>query len=190
MDNWPDGNNRPSHAYVSALARESAPPGSGPDIGEFERELRRQLTLARLAALLAALTGRDAVIQLTSTAVRLARTLSASIGFPLSREDHAGSVELRLLLFGTLEDSAPVLLWWLAKLESDPEWTEALLAAGEPWQFHFEHMAAMHSRSSAASWATLRSGRPGERVRIPPAERTGLEHDKLDDSFHQLWSRW
>ena len=95
-----------------------------------------------------------------------------------------------LLLFGTLEDSAPVLLWWLAKLESDPEWTEALLAAGEPWQFHFEHMAAMHSRSSAASWATLRSGRPGERVRIPPAERTRLEHDKLDDSFHQLWSRW
>ena len=153
VDNWLDGKNRPSHAYVSALARETAPPGSGPDVGEFERELRRQLTFARLADLLAALTGRDAVVQLTGTVVRLARTLSASIGFPLSREDHAGWVELRLLLFGTLEDSASVLLWWLAKLEPDPEWAGVLLAAGEPWQFHFEHMAAMHSRRSAAGLA-------------------------------------
>ena len=90
------------------------------------------------------------MIQLIGTAVRLARTLSESIGFSLSREDHAGLVELRLLLFGALEDSAPVLLWWLARLEPDPEWTKVLLAAGEPWQFHFEHMAAMHSRRSAA----------------------------------------
>ena len=149
-DNWLDGKSLPSHAYVSTLVREIAPPGSGPDVGKFEQELRRRLTFARLAELLADLTGRDAVIQLTGTVVRLARTLSASIGFPLSREDHAGSVELRLLLFGTLEDSAPVLLWWLAKLESDPEWTEVLLAAGEPWPSHFEHMAAMHSRSLAA----------------------------------------
>ena len=150
VDNWLDGKNRPSHAYVTALARELAPPVSGSDVEEFERALRRQLTLARLADLLAALTGRDAVIQLTSTAARLARTLSESIGFSLSREDHAGQVELRLFLFGTLEDSAPVLLWWLAKMESDPGWREVLLAAGEPWQFHFEHMAAMHNRRSAA----------------------------------------
>ena len=150
VDNWLDGRNRPSHAYVTALACELAPPASGSNLGEFERELRRQLTFARLAELLATLTGRDAVIQLTSTAVRLARTLSESIGFPLSREDHAGQVELGLFLFGTLEDSAPVLLWWLARLESDPEWRKILLAAGEPWQFHFEHMAAVHSRRSAA----------------------------------------
>ena len=90
------------------------------------------------------------MIQLTSTAVQLARTLSESIGFPLSLEDHAGQVELGLFLFGTLEDAAPVLLWWLARLEPDPEWRAVLLAAGEPWQFHFEHMAAVHSRRSAA----------------------------------------
>lgn len=153
VDNWLDGKTWPSRAYVSALARETGPPGSGPDVGKFEQELRRQLTFARLAELLAALTGRDAVTQMTGTAVRLARTLSASMGFPLSREEHAGSVELRLLLFGALEDSAPILLWWLAKLETDPDWTAVLLAAREPWQFHFEHMAAMHSRSSAAGLA-------------------------------------
>ena len=30
VDNWLDGKNRPSHAYVTALARETAPPESGP----------------------------------------------------------------------------------------------------------------------------------------------------------------
>ena len=34
VDNWLDGKNRPSLAYVSTLARETAPPGSGPDVRE------------------------------------------------------------------------------------------------------------------------------------------------------------
>ena len=54
-----------------------------------------------------------------------------------------GHVELRLLLFGCLEHSARALLWWLAKLEADPDWRRDLLAAAEPWEFHFEHIAAM-----------------------------------------------
>ena len=82
VDNWLDGKNRPSHMLTSlpwlvSLRRRGADRTSG----SFEWELRRQLTFARLAELLAALTGRDAVFQLTGTAVRLARTLSESIGF-------------------------------------------------------------------------------------------------------------
>ena len=150
VDNWLDGKNWPSHAYVSALAQELAPPGIGPDTKQFERQLRRELAFARLADLLAACTGRDAVAGTLTAAMRFARMLSESIGFPLSREEYAGHVELRLLLFGCLEDSAQVLLLWLAKLEADPDWRRDLLAAAEPWEYHFEHIAAMHSRNSAA----------------------------------------
>ena len=112
--------------------------------------MRRELAFARLADLLAACTGRDAVAETLTAAMRFARTLSESIGFPLSREEYAGHVESRLLLFGCLEHSAQVLLWWLAKLEADHDWRRDLLAAAEPWELHFEHIAAMHSRSSAA----------------------------------------
>ncbi len=102
VDNWMDGKNWPSHAYVTAMACELAPSGTGSDTKEFEIELRRQLTFARLADLLAAWVGRDAVIELTTTVARLARMLSESIGFPLSREEYSKHVELRLLLFGCL----------------------------------------------------------------------------------------
>ena len=150
VDNWMDGKNWPSHAYVTAMACELAPSGTGSDTKEFEIELRRQLTFARLADLLAAWVGRDAVIELTTTVARLARMLSESIGFPLSREEYSKHVELRLLLFGCLEDSAQVLLCRLAKSEADPDWRRDLLAAAEPWESHFEHIAATHGRSSAA----------------------------------------
>ena len=145
-----DGKNWPSHDYVTALAQELAPSGIGPGAKQFERQLRRELAFARLADLLAARTGRDAVAETLTAAMRFARMLSGSTGFPLSREEYAGHVELRLLLFGCLEHSAPVLLWWLAKLEADPDWRRDLLAAAEPWELHFEHIAAMHSRNSAA----------------------------------------
>ena len=150
VDNWMDGKNWPSHDYVTALAQELAPSGIGPGAKQFERQLRRELAFARLADLLAARTGRDAVAETLTAAMRFARMLSESIGFPLSREEYAGQVELRLLLFGCLEHSAQVLLWWLAKLEADPDWRRDLLAAAEPWEFHFEHIAVMHSRNSAA----------------------------------------
>ena len=150
IDNWLDGKNWPSHDYVTGLAQELAPSGIEPDAKQFERQLRRELAFARLADLLAACTGRDAVAETLTAAMRFARMLSESIGFPLSREEYAGHVELRLLLFGCLEHSAQVLLWWLAKLEADLDWRRDLLAAAEPWEFHFEHVAVMHSRNSAA----------------------------------------
>ena len=87
---------------------------------------------------------------MTNAVGHLTRLLSESIGFPLSKEEHSNHVELRLLLFGCLEDSAPVLLWWLAKSETDPEWKRDILAAAEPWEIHFEHIAAIHSSNSAA----------------------------------------
>ena len=111
VDNWLDGKNWPSHAYVIALAQELAPSGIGPDAKQFERQLRRELAFARLADLLAACTGRDAVAGTLTAAMRFGRMLSESTGFTLSREKYAGHVELRLLLFGCLEHSAQVLLW-------------------------------------------------------------------------------
>ena len=150
VDNWMDGKNWPSHAYVPALAQELAPSGIGPNAKQFERQLRRELTFARLADLLAASTGRDAVAETLTAAMRFAQMLSESIGFPLSREESAGYVELRLLLFGCLEHSAQVLLWRLAQLETNPDWRRDLLAAAEPWEFYFENITAMHSRSPAA----------------------------------------
>ena len=150
VDNWLDGKTRPNRRYIGALAGELATLETGLVAEKLERELRRQFTLARLANLLAALIGREPVVEMTTTVARFARMLSDSLDFPLSNAEHPKHVELRLLIFGCLEDSAPVLLWWLGKLETDPEWKRDILAASEPWEFHFEHAAAVHSKRSAA----------------------------------------
>ena len=144
------GKTRPNSAYVSALARELATPETVLTAGELEQGLRRQFALAQLADLLAARIGRESVAEITTAVVRFARMLSDSLDFPLSREDSPNHVELRLLLFGCLEDSAPVLLWWLNKLEPDPDWRRDILAASEPWEFHFEHTTVIHGQRSAA----------------------------------------
>ena len=150
VDNWLDGKTRPNRAYVGDLARELATPENGMAAERLEQELRRQLTLAQLADLLAARIGRESVTEITTALARFTRMLSESLNFSLSREENSNHVELRLLLFGCLEDSAPVLLWWLSKQEPDPEWRRDILAASEPWEFHFEHTAVMHGQRSAA----------------------------------------
>lgn len=150
VDNWLDGKTRPNRAYVSALAEELAKPETGLTAEELEQVLRRQFALSQLADLLAARIGREAVVETTAAVARFARMLSESLDFPLSRKENPNHVELRLLLFGCLEDSAPVLLWWLSKLEPDPVWRQDILAASEPWEYHFEHTAVIHSKGSAA----------------------------------------
>ena len=150
VDNWLDGKNWPSHTYVTALAQELAPAGIGTGAKQFERQLRRELAFARLTHLLATYIGRGAVVETLTAALRFSRTLSESIDFPLSQKESEGHVELRLLLFGSLEDPASVLLWWLSKIETDPDWRRDLMAAAEPWEFHFELASAAHSLSSAA----------------------------------------
>ena len=162
VDNWLDGKTRPNSAYVGALAGELAKSSGGLTAQKLEQHLRRQLTLAHLADLLAAQVGREPVIEMTTAVGRFARMLSESLDFPLSNEEHPNNVELRLLLFGCLEDSARVLLWWLGKLESDPEWKRDILAASEPWEFGFEHIAAMHGKRFAAGLAQDISDVEGE----------------------------
>ena len=117
----------------------------------MERELRRQFTFARLTDLLADWIGREAVIDTLSALLRLSRLLSASVGFPLSREEYAGHVELRLFLFGCLEEAAQPLLWLLAKLEGDSGWKRDILAAASSWEAQFEAISGIHGspRTSA-----------------------------------------
>lgn len=179
VDNWLDGKTRPNRAYVGALAAELAKSSSGLTAEKLEQQLRRQFTLAHLADLLAAQVGRQPVIEMTTAVRRFARVLSESLDFPLSNEEHPNHVELRLLLFGCLEDSAPVLLWWLGKLESDPEWKRDILAASEPWELAFEHIATMHGKRLAAGLAQDISDVEGEYGGLDPEVYAAIRQEFL-----------
>ena len=76
--------------------------------------------------------------------IRFVRLLSTSINFPLSKDEYANHVELRLLLFGCLDDAAPPLLWLLPKLENDTSWKQGILAAASPWELYFEATSGKH----------------------------------------------
>ena len=168
VDNWLDGKTRPNRAYVGALARELATPSSGLIGEKFEQQLRCQFALAHLADLLASQIGREPVIEMTTAVGRFARMLSESLDFPLSDAEHPNHVELRLLLLGCLEDSAPVLLWWLGKLESDQDWKRDILAAGEPWELGFAHITTMHGKGLAAGLGPGHLGCGERRRQIGP----------------------
>ena len=148
VDNWLDGKNWPSNKYVAPLATELASPGASQD---FQRELNRHFAFARLADLLADWVGREVVIEMVKTVIRFAHLLSESLNFPLSREDNPNHVELNLLVLGCLADSAPVLLWRLAKLETDSEWRQDIISASGPWDIAFRRIAGRYSGPRSAS---------------------------------------
>ncbi len=180
VDNWLDGKTRPNRAYVRALARELATPETGLTAEELEQGLRRQFALSQLADLLAAWIGREAVVETTTAVARFARMLSESLDFPLSREEYSNHVELRLLLFGCLEDSAPVLLWWLSKLEPDPDWRRDIQAASEPWEYHFEHTAVIHGQGSAAGLSQEITDVAGSDAVLEPEVSAVIKQELLD----------
>ena len=182
VDNWLDGKTQPNRAYVSALAEELATPETGLTAVKLEQELRRQFALAQLADLLAARIGREAVAEITTAVARFARMLSESLDFPLSRDEFSNHVELRLLLFGCLEDSAPVLLWWMSKLELDPQWRRDILAASEPWEFHFEHAAVIHGQKSAAGLSQDITDVAGSDAGLDPEVSAAIRQDLLAEA--------
>lgn len=153
VDNWLDGKNPPTREHVSDLARVLAA-WSGEDAASFERNLRRDLTFARLADMLAPWIGREAVASLWDALIRFARTLSAFFAdSPIAAGEYAGQTGSRLLLLGCLAESARPLLWLLSNLESDEDWKNDLIAASFPWEYHFESVAAEHSARLAAGLA-------------------------------------
>lgn len=153
VDNWLDGNNLPTREHVSDMARVIAA-HNGKDAESFERDLQRELTFARLADMLSPWIGREAVANLWDALIRFARTLLAFFDdLPPPADERSKQAELRLLLFGCLEDSARPLLWLLSNLESDESWKNDLIAASFPWEAHFEIVAAQHSERSAAGLA-------------------------------------
>lgn len=150
VDNWLDGKNLPDREHVLDLARVLAARG-GEDAASYERDLQRELTFARLADMLAPWIGRAAAANLWDALMRFARTLMAFFDdLPLVADGRSHQTELRLLLFGCLDDSARPLLQLLSNLESDESWKNDLIAASFPWEPHFEIVAAQHSASSAA----------------------------------------
>ena len=182
VDNWLDGKTRPNRPYVSALAGELATPETGLTAEELEQELRRQFALSQLADLLAAWIDRESVVETTTAVARFARMLPESLNFPLSKEEYSNHVELRLLLFGCLEDSAPVLLWWLSKLEPDPDWRRDILAASEPWEYHFEHTAVIHGQGSAAGLSQEITDVAGSDAGLDPEVSAVIKQELLAES--------
>lgn len=109
------------------------------------------MAFARLSDLLSAWIGRDAVLELTAESIRLARLLYESINFSLSRQEADNQVELGILIYGCLEEAASVLLWWLSKFETDPQWKLDIVSAGEPWEIRFAQIAGRNSGDRSAA---------------------------------------
>ena len=81
----------------------------------------------------------------------MARLLSESVNFSLSRQETDNQVEMGILIYGCLDEAASVLLWWLSKFETDPQWKLDIVSAGEPWEVRFAQIAGRHSGDRSAA---------------------------------------
>ena len=152
VDNWLDGNHRPTAENIAALAHELANPAQGKNAPQLAQEIQRQFTFAHLADLLAPLIGRDKVIELSATLVRFVREITADVrSMKLRPIEEAAGAELRAFCFGTDYLPTHTLLRNLAQLEPDALWKRDLLAATAGWTVPFQEIAGLTTSSRTAA---------------------------------------
>ena len=139
VDNWLDGRNPPDDRYVEPLARAFAR-GDEARARRVARELRRQLTLAKLCEVLAGAVGRDEVVSAAETVCRLAEALSESSGPRLQPEAETAVLDSTLLLMGSESPVARPLLRALAGRLTDERSRADVLAAAKPWELAYGEM--------------------------------------------------
>ena len=74
------------------------------------------------------------------------------------------------------------MLWWLSKQEPDPEWRRDILAASEPWEFHFEHTAVKHCERSAAGLSQDITDVAGSDAGLDPEVSAAIRQDLLAEA--------
>ena len=155
VDNWLDGNNRPTPEKIAAIADALAPHVENATAKQLELEIHRQFTFAHIADLLVPWIGRESVTDLSSALVRFVWLITEDVEDMVREpiEESAGA-ELTALRFGTTHPLTHTLLRNLALAESDANWKRDILAAADDWSMTFEMAAALSGgRRSAAGLA-------------------------------------
>ena len=158
VDNWLDGNNRPTAENITAIAGALANRIAGAEAQQIEQDIRRQFTFAHLADLVAMQIGRQQSVELGSALVRFVRLITLDVnGMVRPPITEIGGDEVDALRFGA---AAPwvhdVLLPNLAMAETDPKWKEDIVAATLPRSITFQSIGAQNALPRSAAGLALR----------------------------------
>lgn len=151
VDNWFDGENRPTRANMGRLAVALA--GDG-DASAVERAIRCRFALSELADRLANVVGWERVEDLAAAWVRFVRAIAEDVaGMDRPPVDEKALTELVALWWGSAHPMTHTLLRNLAGVEPDAGWRRDILAAMRPWHLGLASDAARAGPPSAAGLA-------------------------------------
>ena len=153
VDNWLDGNNRPTPENIAVIADAIADRLPGVEAQQIEQDIGRQFTFAHLADLVATQIGRQQTVELSSALTRFIRLITLDVeGMARPSIKEMGGDEIGALRFGAAEPWVhDVLLPNLAIAEPDPAWKEDILAAAAPWDVSFQHVGAKNTQLRSAA---------------------------------------
>ncbi len=163
VDNWLDGNHRPTTENIGAIANVVAYMIPGSEAQQIEQDIRCQFTFAHLADLVALQIGREQTVELSSALVRFVRLITLDVnGMARPSIKEIGGDEVDALRFGAAAHwVSHVLLPNLAIAETDADWKGDILAATDSWNVSFQKVGARN---------------------IAPRSAAGLAQDILDVS--------
>ena len=152
VDNWLDGNNRPTSENLSAIATALVGMIRGTSSEQLELRIRRHFAFAHIADMAASLIGREKVLELGAALVRFVWLITEDVNRMdrPSLEEAFGS-ELQILRFGTVEPDNNVLLRNLALVEKDAGWKRDIIAATVDWSVSFQLAGAQTMSSESAA---------------------------------------
>ena len=153
VDNWLDGNHRPTPENITAIARVMADRIAGADAQQIKQDISHQFTFAHFVDLIAAQIGREQTIELSSVLVRFVRLITLDVnGMTRPSVKEMAGDEIGALRFGAAEPWVhDVLLPNLAIAETDPVWREAIVAATIPWDVSFQHVGVQSALPRSAA---------------------------------------
>ena len=142
IDNWLDGNARPTREHVAALAEALAHNLPNTSARQIENQIQRELTLSNLADLLTPLIGNENVAELGAALYRFVRIISENVD-DLERPplEENPTAEVVALAYGTAHRSTFPLLKDLASVETDPSWKNYIMVAAVSWEVAFQRIA-------------------------------------------------
>ena len=149
IDNWLDGNARPTREHVAALAEALVYDLPNTSARQIENQIQRELTLSNTADLLTPLIGNENVAELGAALYRFVRIISENVDDLSENVDDLErppleenpTAEVVALAYGTAHRSTFPLLEDLASVETDPSWKNYIMAAAVSWEVAFQRIA-------------------------------------------------
>ncbi|RAL69800.1 hypothetical protein C1G87_0908 [Dehalococcoides mccartyi] len=177
IDNWLDGKIRPSLKNVVNLAEALEVLVPGTFRQTWQKRLQREFTLGYLGDMIASVTGREAVVGLTTSLQRFTRILHEDIDSSLLKQSDGQEILARLLRNGVDAPESRALLLTLVSRENDDKWKRDILASMTSWGLRFEEIAI----SSAAPHASA-----GLAQALPAAALINEKRDGTGEDIERL----